>query len=317
MNYSRCGLSGLKLPQFSLGLWYNFGEKHDPEMKRAICRRAFDLGVSHFDLANNYGPPNGTAEEAFGLILKQDFAGKRDELLISTKAGFPMWSGPYGGGGSRKHLLASIDQSLKRLGLDYIDIFYHHCPDPETPLEESMLALDHMVRSGKALYVGISNYSAELTRKAASILKDLGTPAIIHQSRFNMLQRDSLEGGVFAAAEEEGMGVIVFSPLAQGMLTGRYLNGIPNDSRYTHGKRFNREGLTPEFLEKVRALDKIAKARGQSLAQMALAWVLSHKPITSCLIGASRPEQVEDCVKASENVSFTAEELAGIAQLTR
>ena len=316
MRYNRCGRSGLLLPAFSLGMWYNFGERHEAHTKRAICRRAFDLGITHFDLANNYGPPSGSAEEAFGVILKQDFAGHRDELLASTKAGYPMWSGPYGSGGGRKHLVASLDQSLKRLGLDYVDIFYHHCPDPETPLEESMGALDYIVRSGRALYAGISSYPAELTEKAAAIGKSLGTPLIIHQPRFNMLQRDPLSQGVFAAAAKSGMGVIVFSPLAQGMLTGRYLDGIPNDSRYIHGKRFNRDALTPEFIDKIKALNAIAANRGQSLAQMALAWVLTHGEIASCLIGASKPEQVEDSVKAADNTSFSTDELAEIDRLT-
>ena len=300
------------LPAISLGLWHSFGEDGRHDHKRALCRKAFELGITHFDLANNYGPPPGSAEEAFGLILKQDFASHRDHLVISTKAGYHMWDGPYGEWGSRKYLIASLDQSLKRLGLDYVDIFYSHRFDPDTPLEETTGALDFTVRSGRALYAGISNYPAEATREAARILRGLGTPCLIHQPRFNLLQREPLDHGVFDAAAAEGMGVIVFSPLAQGLLTGKYLKGIPEGSRATHGKSLNHDRITPEYLRKAEALNGIAKARGQSLAQLALAWVLSDARVTSALMGVSRVEQLEEAVAALAHAAFSAEELAKI-----
>jgi len=315
MKYNRCGRSGLLLPAISLGLWHNFGEDGRHDNKRAMCRRAFDLGITHFDLANNYGPPPGSAEEAFGLILKQDFAAHRDHMVISTKAGYHMWDGPYGEWGSRKYMIASLDQSLKRLGLTYVDIFYSHRFDPDTPLEETMGALDFAVRSGRALYAGISNYPAEATREAARILRALGTPCLIHQPRFNMLQREPLDQGVFDAAAHEGMGVIVFSPLAQGMLTDKYLDGVPPGSRATSGRWFDKGKLTPEFVSRLRKLNGIAKARGQTLAQMAIAWNLSHAAVTSCLVGASRPEQIDDCAAAVGSLAFSPAELASIAAL--
>ncbi len=303
------------LPAISLGLWHSFGEDGRHDVKRAICRRAFDLGIIHFDLANNYGPPPGSAEEAFGLILKQDFASHRDHLVISTKAGYHMWDGPYGEWGSRKYMVASLDQSLKRLGLAYVDIFYSHRFDPETPLEETMGALDFAVRSGRALYAGISNYPAEATREACRILRGLGTPCLIHQPRFNILQREPQEQGVFDAASGEGLGVIVFSPLAQGLLTGKYLKGIPEGSRATHGRWLNHANITPEYLKKAEALNAIAMARGQTLAQMALAWVLSDKRVTSALMGVSRVEQLEEAVAALEKAAFSTDELAKIGKV--
>lgn len=312
MKYNRCGRSGLLLPAISLGLWHNFGAGDDQENKRAMCRRAFDLGITHFDLANNYGPPPGSAETSFGEIMRGDFAAHRDELIISSKAGYHMWDGPYGEWGSRKYLLASLDQSLKRLGLAYVDIFYSHRFDPNTPLEETMGALDHAVRSGKALYVGISNYPAKAIRQAAKILKEMGTPCLIHQPRFNMLQREpELEGG-FDAALAVGMGTIVFSPLAQGLLTDRYLKGIPADSRATENGSLKSDAITPKMVERSKRLNALAEKRGQSLAQMSIAWNLQHKAVTSCLIGASRPSQIEDCVKALDKPSFSNPELKSI-----
>jgi L-glyceraldehyde 3-phosphate reductase len=312
MIYNRCGRSGLKLPAISLGLWHNFGFDKSADSMRAICGRAFDLGVTHFDLANNYGPPPGSAELAFGGILRGDFRGFRDELVISTKAGYNMWPGPYGEWGSRKSLLASLDQSLKRMGLDYVDIFYSHRFDPETPLEETMGALDHAVRQGKALYVGISSYNARRTKEAAAILKRLGTPCLIHQPSYSMINRWIEDDHLLDTLEAEGVGAIVFSPLAQGLLTDKYLDGVPTGSRATISHFFNRALLTPQNLERARQLDAIAKRRGQTLAQMALAWTLRDKRVTSALIGASSPEQVSDSVRALDNLSFIADELKEI-----
>ncbi len=312
MIYNRCGRSGLKLPAISLGLWHNFGFDKSADSKSAICRRAFDLGITHFDLANNYGPPPGAAEIAFGDILRRDFRGLRDELVISTKAGYDMWPGPYGEWGSRKYMLASLDQSLKRLGLDTVDIFYSHRFDPETPLEETMGALDSAVRQGKALYVGVSSYNSRRTKEAAAILKRLGTPCLIHQPSYSMINRWIDDDRLLDTLEEEGVGAIVFSPLAQGLLTDKYLNGVPEGSRATLSHFFSRAMLTPQNVERARQLDAIAKRRGQTLAQMALAWTLRDKRVTSALIGASRPEQVADSVKALENLAFTAEELKEI-----
>jgi L-glyceraldehyde 3-phosphate reductase len=312
MIYNRCGRSGLKLPAISLGLWHNFGFDKSPDSMRAICRQAFDLGVTHFDLANNYGPPPGSAELAFGDILRGDFRSFRDELVISTKAGYNMWPGPYGEWGSRKSLLASLDQSLKRMGLDYVDIFYSHRFDPETPLEETMGALDHAVRQGKALYAGISSYNARRTKEAAAILKRLGTPCLIHQPSYSMINRWIEDDHLLDTLEAEGVGAIVFSPLAQGLLTDKYLDGVPTGSRATVSHFFNRALLTPQNLERARELDAIAKRRGQTLAQMALAWTLRDKRVTSALIGASSPEQVIDSVRALDNLSFTADELKDI-----
>jgi L-glyceraldehyde 3-phosphate reductase len=316
-DYRRSGRSGIKLPAISLGLWHNFGATDTFENGRAMLRRAFDLGITHFDLANNYGIPGGSAEETFGRALRLDFLPYRDELIISSKAGWGMWPGPYGDFGSRKYLVASLDQSLKRMGLDYVDIFYHHRPDPETPLEETMGALDHIVRSGRALYVGISQYSPELTRQAAAILRQMGTPLLIHQPNYSMFDR-WIEGGLLQTLNEEGMGCIVFSPLAQGMLTDRYLNGIPEDSRAGKDKRFLRpEHLTPEVLERVSRLAAIARARGQRTAQMAIAWVLRQPGVTSALIGASRPEQISEAVGALSNAHFSDGELAKIEDVLR
>lgn len=312
MTYNRCGSSGLKLPAISLGLWHNFGHDCPFGLKQSLCRTAFDLGITHFDLANNYGPPPGSAEEAFGEILKTDFAGYRDELIISSKAGYEMWPGPYGEWGSRKYLIASCDQSLKRMGLDYVDIFYSHRFDPNTPLEETMGALDQIVRSGKALYVGISSYNAQRTRQAAAILKDLGTPCVIHQPSYNMLNRWVETDGLKDTLPELGIGSIAFTPLAQGLLTGKYLAGVPEDSRAAADKSLNPDLLSEETLENLRNLDRIAKQRGQTLAQMAIAWALRDRGITSALIGASRPDQIVDCVDALKNTSFSAEELAEI-----
>lgn len=317
MTYNRCGRSGLKLPALSLGLWHNFGEDTPHRTKRAICRRAFDLGITHFDLANNYGPPPGSAETAFGEILRADFAGYRDELVISTKAGYGMWPGPYGEWGSRKYLLSSLDQSLRRLGVDYVDIFYSHRFDPETPLEETMGALDQAVRSGKALYAGLSSYNSQRTREAAAILKELGTPCLIHQPSYSMINRWIEEDGLLDTVDELGIGTIVFSPLAQGMLTSKYLDGIPEGSRATQGKSLRQAFLNERTIENIRALDAIAKRRGQTLAQMAIAWVLRGGRVTTALIGASRPEQVEDCVGALENPHFSEAELAEIDQYAR
>jgi L-glyceraldehyde 3-phosphate reductase len=314
--YRRCGRSGIRLPLISLGLWHNFGGVDALASARATLLRAFDLGVTHFDLANNYGPPYGSAEETFGRILRQDLAAHRDELFVSTKAGYDMWPGPYGDRGSRKYLLASLDQSLRRMGLEYVDLFYHHRPDPETPLEESMGALAHAVRSGKALYVGISNYRAPEAARAIQILRELGTPCLIHQPRYSMLDRWP-EPELFPLLEREGVGAIPFSPLAKGLLTNRYFSGIPADSRAGHDPRFLRPGdVTEEVLARTRKLDAIATGRGQTLAQMALAWVLRRAPVASALIGASRPSQVDDCVGAAKNLAFSDAELAEIDRLT-
>ena len=312
MQYNRCGRSGLKLPAVSLGLWHNFGGVDSFENGRAIVRRAFDLGITHFDLANNYGPPYGSAEETFGQLLKKDLAPFRDELIISSKAGWDMWPGPYGNLGSRKYLVASLDQSLKRMGLEYVDIFYHHRPDPETPLEETMGALDQIVRQGKALYVGISSYEAERTRRAAGILHDLGTPCLIHQPVYNMFNR-WIEADLLDLLEKEGIGCIVFSPLAQGLLTDKYLEGIPAGSRASKPYSYLQpEDITEAKLTKVRALNQIALGRGQTLAQMALAWNLRHRAMTSVLIGASRVGQIEESVTALAHLEFTSEELETI-----
>jgi L-glyceraldehyde 3-phosphate reductase len=313
MQYRRCGQSGLKLPAISLGLWQNFGGDHPFETSRAIVTRAFDLGVTHFDLANNYGPPYGSAEETFGRILRKDLAAYRDELIVSTKAGYDMWPGPYGEWGSRKYLLASLDQSLARMGLNYVDIFYSHRFDPETPLEETMGALDTAVRQGKALYVGISSYSAERTRAAAEILQSLGTPLLIHQPSYSLLNR-WIEPELLGALESFGAGCIVFSPLAQGLLTDRYLDGIPQDSRAVAGESFSKRFLAEANLERVRALAKVARLRGQTLAQMALAWTLRDARVTSALVGVSRIEQLEANLAALERPEFTPEELAEIDQ---
>jgi len=315
MSYKRCGVSGILLPKISLGLWHNFGEPDDYNTAQSMLRRAFDLGITHFDLANNYGPPYGAAETTFGKLFGADFTCYRDELMISTKAGWDMWPGPYGDHGSRKYLIASIDQSLKRMGLDYVDIFYHHRPDTSTPLEETMGALDHIVRSGKALYVGISSYNPEQTRQAAKILRDLGTPCLIHQPKYNMFHRLP-EKGLFEELKKNGMGSIVFSPLAQGVLTDRYLAGFPEDSRAVRDGRY----LKPEFikdeqLSKVRALKKIADKRGQNVAQLAIAWVLRKEEVTSALIGASRVSQIEEAVQALGNLDFETRELKMIEDI--
>ena len=312
MAYRRCGASGVKLPAVSLGLWHNFGHDTPYEMQRTLCQTAFDHGITHFDLANNYGPPPGSAETAFGRILATDFAGYRDELLISSKAGYDMWSGPYGEWGSRKSLIASCDQSLKRMGLDYVDIFYSHRFDPETPLEETMGALDHIVRAGRALSAGISPYNAARTRDAVAILQDLGTPCLIHQPSYNMLNRWVERDGRKDTLKELGVGSIAFTPLAQGMLTKKYLGGIPDDSRVTQGKSLFPSMLNDKALANIRKLNEIAEARGQTLAQMAIAWVLRNGGMTSALIGASKPSQIEDCVGAVQNLVFTDAELAQI-----
>ncbi|MFF7952781.1 L-glyceraldehyde 3-phosphate reductase [Streptomyces griseorubiginosus] len=319
MPYRRTGRSGLKLPAISLGLWHNFGPAdRTVETQRAILRRAFDLGVTHFDLANNYGPPPGAAESAFGEALKDDFASYRDELIISTKAGYLMWPGPYGEWGSRKYLLSSLDQSLTRMGLDYVDIFYSHRPDPETPLEETMGALHTAVQQGKALYVGISNYNAEQTREAARILGELGTPLLIHQPRYSMLDRRPEDEGVLDALDEVQAGSIVFSPLEQGLLTGRYLDGIPEDSRAASDSPFlNSDAVTEDLVAKLRALNDLAKDRGQTLAQLALAWVLRGGRVTSALVGASSPKQIEDSVGTIANLDFEVEELARIDAIVK
>ena len=354
MTYRRCGRSGLKLPAISLGLWHNFGHDTPHQTKRDICRTAFDLGITHFDLANNYGPPPGSAEEAFGGILRTDFAGYRDqliisskagydmwvgpkpgsaetafgellrtdfapyrdEMIISSKAGYEMWPGPYGEWGSRKYLIASCDQSLKRMGLDYVDIFYSHRFDPETPLEETMGALDHIVRSGRALYAGISSYNSQRTAEAAAILKDLGTPCLIHQPSYNMLNRWVENDGLLDRLDDLGMGSIVFTPLAQGMLTSKYLNGIPQDSRAAQGKSLATDWLTDDMIARLNGLNDLAAQRGQTLAQMAVAWTLRGGRVTSALIGASRPSQVEDCVGALSNTDFSEAELARIDELS-
>ncbi|MBE0068485.1 L-glyceraldehyde 3-phosphate reductase [Thermoanaerobacterium thermosaccharolyticum] len=312
MIYRRCGRSGIMLPAISLGLWHNFGGYDVFENMRTMARRAFDLGITHFDLANNYGPPPGSAEENFGRILKTDFRGYRDELLISTKAGYTMWPGPYGDWGSRKYLLSSLDQSLKRMGIDYVDIFYSHRRDPNTPLEETMMALDQAVRQGKALYVGISNYNAEDTKKAAEILRKLGTPLLINQPSYSMFNR-WIEDGLTDVLEEEGIGSIAFSPLAQGLLTDKYLNGIPDDSRAAKKNTSLKGNLTEENINKVRELKKIADRRGQSIAQMALAWDL--RKVTSVIIGASRVSQIEENVRALDNLEFSDDELKEIDEI--
>jgi L-glyceraldehyde 3-phosphate reductase len=313
--YRRCGRSGLKLPMLSLGFWHNFGGVDNFPNCRAMVLRAFDLGITHFDLANNYGPPPGSAEATFRYILREELSAYRDELIISTKAGYDMWEGPYGNWGSRKYLLASLDQSLKRLGLDYVDIFYSHRPDPETPLEETMGALAHAIRSGKALYAGISNYDAAQTERASKILRDLGTPCLIHQPKYNMFER-APERGLLEALVREGIGGIAFCPLAQGLLTGRYLKGIPADSRASHDPRFLKpEDLTQDKLTKIRKLDTLARDRGQTLAQMALAWVLRQPAITSALIGASKTSQIDENLEAIKNLAFDADELTAIENL--
>lgn len=312
MQYRRCGQSGIDLPLISLGLWHNFGHPDDFKNQRILLRTAFDLGITHFDLANNYGPPFGAAEENFGRILQKDFLPYRDELIISTKAGWDMWPGPYGNFGSKKYLVASLDQSLKRMGLDYVDIFYHHRPDPKTPLEETMAALDLIVRQGKALYVGVSQYSAEETSRAATILKDLGTPCLIHQPRYSMLDR-WVENGLLDVLEEKGIGAIPFSPLEQGVLTGKYLNGFPEDSRAVKdGRYLKTDNITPELLSKVKDLNEIAKKRGQNLAQMAIAWLLKDPRITTVLVGVSKAEQLLDNVNSLKVLEFSDEELQNI-----
>jgi L-glyceraldehyde 3-phosphate reductase len=317
MEYRRCGKSGIKLPLLSLGLWHNFGDVDVSENYRKIMHLAFDSGITNFDLANNYGPPYGTAESNFGRILKKDFLPYRDELIISTKAGYDMWPGPYGDFGSKKYLVASLDQSLKRMGLDYVDIFYHHRPDPETPLEETMGALDLIVRQGKALYVGISNYAAPEAARAIQILKDLGTPCLIHQPKYSMLER-WVEGGLLDVLEAEGVGCIPFSPLAQGMLTNKYLNDIPKDSRAAKSTGHLQESqISESTLKQVRALNELAASRGQSLAQMALAWLLKDQRVTSVLVGASKPEQLADSLKCMDNLAFSTEELTKIEGMLR
>jgi L-glyceraldehyde 3-phosphate reductase len=318
MPYRRVGRSGLKLPAISLGLWHNFGDDKRFDEQRAILRRAFDLGVNHFDLANNYGPPDGSAETNFGRHLQDDFKPYRDELVISTKAGYYMWPGPYGEWGSRKYLISSLDQSLQRMGLDYVDIFYSHRPDPETPMEETMGALDYAVRSGKALYAGISSYTPEQTLEAARILKELGTPLLIHQPSYSMLNRWTENGApnLYEALDQVGAGSIAFSPLAQGMLTDRYLNGVPADSRAAKDRFLSESALTEDKLDRVRGLNKIAAGRGQSLAQMAIAWILRDQPkgspVTSALVGASSVKQLEDTLSAINNLAFSQEELKAI-----
>ena len=315
MEYRRCGRSGLKLPAISLGLWHNFGDTTLLDNSRQLLHRAFDSGITHLDLANNYGPPPGSAEENFGRILREDFLPYRDELIISSKAGYTMWDGPYGDWGSRKYLISSLDQSLKRMGLEYVDIFYHHRPDPETPLEETMRALDTVVRQGKALYVGISNYPAELAAQAIDILNSLGTPCLIHQPKYSMFER-WVEGGLLDVLQEKGVGSIAFSPLAGGQLTDRYLSGIPADSRAASGSIFlNADQLTTAKLEKVRKLNAIAQRRGQKLSQMALAWVLRGDRVTSVLIGASKISQIDDAVGMLANRHFTAAELTEIEEI--
>ena len=317
MEYRRCGKSGLKLPALSLGLWHNFGFVNEFENSRQIIHTAFDNGITHFDLANNYGPPPGSAEEVFGKILHSDLKNHRDELIISSKAGYTMWDGPYGDWGSKKYLVSSLDQSLKRMNLDYVDIFYHHRPDPETPIEETMGALDLIVRQGKALYAGISNYNAEEAQRAIKILKDLGTPCVIHQPKYSMFVRDP-EEGLLDVLEENGVGCIPFSPLAQGLLTDKYLNGIPEDSRVaTSGVFLNESHIDQKTIDVVKKLNEIATARGQKLAHMALAWLLKDKRVTSVLIGASKPSQVTDSLLALENYAFSVEEENAINQVLK
>lgn len=316
MKFNRCGASGLKLPAVSLGLWHNFGSNANLDNMSAMCRTAFDNGITHFDLANNYGPVSGAAEENFGRILKKDFGAYRDEIIVSTKAGYGMWEGPYGDWGSKKYLVASLDQSLRRMGLEYVDIFYHHRPDPETPIEETACALDGIVRGGKALYVGISNYDKEQTKAIAEIFKELKTPFIINQRRYSMLDRAIEQDGLKDYAAKNGIGIITFCPLAQGLLTNRYLDGIPADSRVRTDGRFLKENSINETtLKKVRALNEIAEERGQSLAQMALAWILRDGDITSVLIGASKPSQILDNVGMLSNTDFSAEDRAHIDEI--
>lgn len=312
MIYNRCGQSGLLLPAISLGMWHNFGDDTPHQTKVDICTTAFDLGITHFDLANNYGPPAGSAEKAFGQILNEQLHGLRDEIIISSKAGYHMWNGPYGEWGSRKYLISSCEQSLKRLGIDYVDIFYSHRFDPNTPLEETMLALDHLVRSGKALYIGISSYNSQRTKEAYTILKSLGTPFIIHQPSYSMLNRWVETDGLLDTLESIGIGSIVFSPLAQGMLTDKYLHDVPQDSRASQSKSLQKKFLNEENQKNILSLHAIAQRRGQSLAQMAIAWVLRKKQVTSALIGASKPQQVSDCVDALRNLSFSQEEIQEI-----
>lgn len=315
MRYDRCGRSGLKLPAVSLGLWHNFGGVDVFENARAMARRAFDLGITHFDLANNYGPPGGSAEETFGRILRRDFVPYRDELVVTTKAGNEMWPGPYGNWGSRKHLVASLDQSLKRMGLEYVDIFYSHRPDPDTPLEETLGALDRIVRSGKALYAGVSGYSPEQTREAAHTLRALGTPCLVHQPRYNLFDR-GIESGLFPVLREEGIGCVVYSPLAQGLLTDKYLDGIPDGSRAAklHG-HLRRDQVTADRLAQIRCLNALAASRGQSLAQMALVWTLRRPEITSALIGASRLSQIDEAVRALDTLEFDTDALQAIERI--
>lgn len=317
MIYNRCGTSGLKLPAISLGLWHNFGDDTPHSTKVDICTTAFDLGINHFDLANNYGPPPGSAESAFGRILKEQFSGLRDELIISSKAGYLMWPGPYGEWGSRKYVISSCDQSLKRMGVDYVDIFYSHRFDPNTPLEETMLALDQLVKSGKALYVGISSYNSQRTKEAYDILKSLGTPFIIHQPSYSMLNRWVETDGLLNTLENLGLGSIVFSPLAQGMLTNKYLGETPKNSRANQGKSLSSDFLTEDNINNIKALNRIAESRNQTLAQMAIAWVLREGKVTSALIGASRPQQVIDCAGAINNLNFTKEELDEIDKFAK
>lgn len=315
MQYRRCGRSGLNLPAISLGLWHNFGDDTSHKVKADICTTAFDQGITHFDLANNYGPKPGSAELAFGQILREEFAAHRDELIISSKAGYLMWPGPYGQWGSRKYLVASCDQSLKRMGLDYVDIFYSHRYDPDTPLEETMGALDYIVRSGRALYAGISSYNAERTREAAAILRDLGTPCVIHQPSYNMLNRWVERDGLLDTLDDEGIGSIAFTPLAQGLLTKKYLGGVPQGSRATQGKSLDASVVTDEMIAALKGLNAVAEARGQTLAQMAIAWVL-RAGVTTALIGASKPEQVIDCAGAVSNLTFSDDELGRIDALS-
>ena len=316
MQYNHCGKSGLKLPKISLGLWHNFGDVNDFNTARELILSAFDNGVTYYDLANNYGMPAGSAESNFGKILAQDLMGYRDELIIATKAGYTMWEGPYGDFGSRKYLIASLDQSLKRLGLDYVDIFYHHRMDKDTPLEESMMALAHAVSSGKALYAGISNYDSETTAKAVSIMKDLRCPLIVNQVKFNMLDQHIIEDNLLDKASDQGIGLVAFSPLSQGLLSDRYFSGIPNDSRIiTDGRFLKQDRITNELVENLKSLNNLAVLRGQTLSQMALSWILSHDSVTTVLVGASRTEQLLDNIKCIDNVEFSIEELSEIAKL--
>lgn len=315
MQYRRCGKSGILLPLISLGLWHSFGDVNDQEISRNLIRTAFDNGITHFDLANNYGPPFGSAERNFGKIFKDDLKPYRDELLISSKAGWDMWPGPYGNFGSKKYLIASLDQSLNRMGLEYVDIFYHHRPDPDTPLEETMGALDQIVRQGKAIYVGISQYSAEDTKKASKLMKDLGTPLLIHQPRYNMLDR-WVEDGLLDTLEHEGIGSIVFSPLEQGILTSKYIDGIPEDSRAAiEGGYLNASKITPKLVEKIQKLNNIAEQRGQSLAQMSIAWLLKDERVTSVLVGASKVSQLQDNIAALKTLEFSDKELKDIEEI--